>query len=251
MKAKLTLMCGLTALALAPAGWSMDDVNNAEAAKQAANIKCLECHQQVTPNVVADWKISEHSREGITCAHCHGLEHNYQDDVSQVQFPQPSTCAKCHEKQVKQFRSGKHALSWAAMNAMPTTHNLPMALTKGNKGCGGCHKIGEKSPQELATLKKEGSGYGHAACDSCHTRHAFSKIEAQQPQACQTCHMGFDHPQWEMYSASKHGVRALRKWGVAQNGFWPHMSDLPHARWRSRSADPVGISGSALAITGR
>jgi len=35
--------------------------------------------------------------------------------------------------------------------------------------------------------------------------------EARQPQACQTCHMGFDHPQWEMYSGSKHGVRAFLK----------------------------------------
>ncbi len=26
-----------------------------------------------------------------------------------------------------------------------------------------------------------------------------------EPQACQTCHTGFDHPQWEMYSSSKHG----------------------------------------------
>ena len=50
-----------------------------------------------------------------------------------------------------------------------------------------------------------------ASCDACYTRHTFSKKEAQQPQACQTCHMGFDHPQWEMYSASKHGVRYLLK----------------------------------------
>jgi hypothetical protein len=35
--------------------------------------------------------------------------------------------------------------------------------------------------------------------------------EAGQPQACQTCHMGFDHPQWEMFSGSKHGVRFLLK----------------------------------------
>ena len=26
------------------------------------------------------------------------------------------------------------------------------------------------------------------------------------PRACQTCHMGFDHPQWEMWSTSKHGT---------------------------------------------
>jgi hypothetical protein len=35
--------------------------------------------------------------------------------------------------------------------------------------------------------------------------------------------MGFDHPQWEMYSASKHGVRAL----LAQNGTLPAGTPAP------------------------
>jgi hypothetical protein len=100
------------------------------------------------------------------------------------------------------------------MKAMPTAHAQPVALMEGMKGCGGCHKIGLKSEAELKELSKQGAGFGRASCDACHTRHTFSKKEAQQPQACQTCHMGFDHPQWEMYSASKHGVRALLK----QNG---------------------------------
>ena len=56
-------------------------------------------------------------------------------------------------------------------------------------------------------MRQQGSEFGAAACDSCHTRHTFSAEEARQPQACESCHMGFDHPQWEMYSSSKHGVR--------------------------------------------
>ncbi len=43
-------------------------------------------------------------------------------------------------------------------------------------------------------------------CQNCHTRQAFSKAEALQPEACKTCHMGFDHAHWEMWSGSKHGV---------------------------------------------
>src|SRR5438477_1507160 len=94
-----------------------------------------------------------------------------------------------------------------AMEAMPTIHYQPMAMTEGMKGCGSCHKLGLKSPEQIATLAKEGSRFGVASCDGCHTRHTFSVAEARSPQACETCHMGFDHPQWEMYSASKHGVR--------------------------------------------
>jgi hypothetical protein len=94
---------------------------------------------------------------------------------------------------------------------------------EGMKGCGGCHKLGLKSEADLADLRKAGSGFGRASCDACHTRHSFSVAEARSPQACQTCHMGFDHPQWEMYSSSKHGVRALLK----QAGVLPETAAAP------------------------
>lgn len=106
---------------------------------------------------------------------------------------------------------------------MPTTHWLPMELVEGMKGCGGCHKIGLKSEDEINELKRDGAGFGVASCDACHTRHLFSAEEARQPQACQTCHMGFDHPQWEMYSSSKHGVRFLLK----QNKVLPETVAAP------------------------
>ncbi|NIA28798.1 MAG: cytochrome C [Actinobacteria bacterium] len=172
---------------------------------------CIECHKKITPSIVSDWQLSEHSRNDVGCSVCHGDQHKTAQDVKNTLIPTPETCANCHEEKVEQFKKGKHAVAWAAMNAMPTIHWQPMAMTEGMKGCGACHKIGLKSEEEIKTLKKEGSGFGVASCDACHTRHTFSKKEAQQPQACQTCHMGFDHPQWEMYSASKHGVRALLK----------------------------------------
>jgi hydroxylamine dehydrogenase len=172
---------------------------------------CVGCHTKVTPHAVSDWKISLHSQRGTGCASCHGDKHKSADDVANVQIPTPDTCAKCHENRVKQYKSGKHAAGWAAIKAMPTIHWQPMALIEGMKGCGGCHKIGIKTEEEIKELKKSGQIFGNAACDSCHTRHTFSVTEARQPQACQTCHMGFDHPQWEMYSGSKHGVRYLLK----------------------------------------
>lgn len=173
--------------------------------------QCVECHKQVTPNIVSDWQLSKHSQNEVTCSVCHGDQHTSARDVAKVEIPTPETCGQCHEERVEQFKAGKHAFAWAAMKTMPTTHWLPMALTEGMKGCGGCHKIGLKSKEEIQALKKEGAGFGVASCDACHTRHLFSVEEARQPQACQTCHMGFDHPQWEMYSASKHGVRFLLK----------------------------------------
>jgi len=182
----------------------------------AAN-ECIQCHKEITPGIVTDWELSKHSENDILCSDCHGEGHKTADDVGNVAIPTPQTCSQCHEEQVTQFSNGKHALAWAAFKAMPTTHHLPGPLADGMKGCGGCHKVGLKTEDEIKALKADGAGFGVASCDACHTRHTFSVKEAQQPQACQTCHMGFDHPQWEMYSSSKHGVRALLK----QNGTLP------------------------------
>jgi hydroxylamine dehydrogenase len=184
---------------------------------------CIQCHKTVTPGIVADWQISKHSQNDVTCATCHGDGHTSAADVAEVAIPTPQTCAVCHDAKVAQFSKGKHALGWASYLAMPTTHALPMAMREGMKGCGGCHKIGLKSDEQIKALRAEGAGFGVASCDACHTRHTFSVIEARQPQACQTCHMGFDHPQWEMYSSSKHGVRFLLK----QNGTLPASASAP------------------------
>jgi hypothetical protein len=184
---------------------------------------CVDCHKNVTPNIVADWQLSKHSQNGVECATCHGDKHTNAQDVANATIPTPETCNPCHDTQVAQYKKGKHAVAWAAMKAMPTAHFQPMAMMEGMKGCGGCHKIGVKSEAEIKDLKKNGAGFGVASCDACHTRHTFSKTEAQQPQACQTCHMGFDHPQWEMYSGSKHGVRYLLK----QNKTLPENTPAP------------------------
>ena len=184
---------------------------------------CVTCHQKVTPNIVTDWEISRHHGAEVGCDACHGDGHTSAEDVAAVSTVTADTCGTCHGDQLGQFSKGKHAAAWAAYKAMPTSHALPMALGPGMKGCGGCHKLGLKDEAEIEALKAEGSVFGHASCDACHTRHTFSVTEARQPQACQTCHMGFDHPQWEMWSSSKHGVRALLK----QNGTLPETTPAP------------------------
>lgn len=184
---------------------------------------CVDCHKNVTPNIVTDWELSKHGKMGMDCAVCHGSDHATASDVAKTKIPTPDTCAACHDARVQQYKKGKHALAWASMKAMPTMHWQPSIVTDGMKGCGGCHKIGLKTEAEIKDLKKNNPGYGTASCDACHTRHTFSVLEARQPQACQTCHMGFDHPQWEMFSSSKHGVRALLK----QNKVLPEGTAAP------------------------
>ncbi|MFO0585160.1 MAG: multiheme c-type cytochrome [Anaeromyxobacter sp.] len=195
----LTLTLALALQAGAPAA--------KPAARAAASDACVTCHQKSSPQVVADWKASRHHAVQVGCTECHGAEHSTAADPKKAKMPTPDTCAGCHEQQVASFKKGKHAFAWAAVKAMPTFHYQALAVREGEKGCGGCHKLGLKSEAEAKELREVAGGYGVASCDACHTRHLFSKAEARQPEACKTCHMGFDHPQWEMYDSSKHGVR--------------------------------------------
>ena len=195
----------------------------APAKVKAASDICVDCHKKETPKIVADWQASLHSRKNVTCGTCHGEEHKTVHDFARAQLPTPYVCGTCHDERLEQFKKGKHSLAWIAMKVMPAAHSQPVAMTDGMKGCGGCHKVGLKTEQEMKDLRASGAGFGLASCDACHTRHLFSVKEARQPQACQTCHMGFDHPQWEMYSASKHGVRYMLK----QIGVLPESAAAP------------------------
>ena len=115
---------------------------------------CVDCHTKVTPNIVSDWKISKHNLAEVDCSGCHGEQHKSEGDVAKVEIPTPDTCENCHEDQVQQFKKGKHAKAWAAMKALPTWHWQPMALMEGMKGCGGCHKIGLKTEEEIKEFFK-------------------------------------------------------------------------------------------------
>ena len=176
-----------------------------------ANESCVQCHRGVTPGQVADWEASRHSRMGTSCDACHGDGHTSAEDTDLAALPDEHVCAGCHEEQFDQFTRGKHNFGWTTLNALPVTHLEPDVLIEGGKGCGGCHNMGVKSEEQKADQHAKGWRYQNNSCDECHTRHAFSKTEALNPRACQQCHMGFDHPQWEMWESSKHGTRYFAK----------------------------------------
>ncbi|MEM1204705.1 MAG: multiheme c-type cytochrome [Acidobacteriota bacterium] len=55
----------------------------------------------------------------------------------------------------------------------------------------------------IGRLNLDGS---RGSCSACHSRHDFSPRRARQPENCGKCHVGPDHPQKEIFEASKHGV---------------------------------------------
>ena len=178
---------------------------------QAATDACIDCHSKISPDQVKDWRISKHADNDVSCIECHGDKHKDGKDYKQAVLPDEKFCAECHQDQVDQFSKGKHNFGWTSLNALPATHFAPDELIEGGRGCGGCHNMGIKTEAQKKELREKGYRYQNNSCDECHTRHAFSKKEALNPRACQQCHMGYDHPQWEMWSSSKHGSRYFTK----------------------------------------
>ncbi|MBF0505339.1 MAG: cytochrome c3 family protein [Nitrospirae bacterium] len=126
---------------------------------------CVECHRKVTPGIVQQHLQGKMAKAGVDCSACHGSEHKKADDSKLARLPTPGTCAGCHKKQADQFKSGKH--------------------------------IGRNDMNSPESMR-----YGNAQCDACHSRHLFSKLEAQNPNVCRACHA----LQWEIWSTSRHGI---------------------------------------------
>jgi hypothetical protein len=61
--------------------------------------------------------------------------------------------------------------------------------------CEGCHNIGKPAA--------DGSV---GQCQKCHIRHQYSLEQARKPETCNHCHIGPDHPQYEIYVESPHGI---------------------------------------------
>jgi hypothetical protein len=82
----------------------------------------------------------------------------------------------------------------------PTKTEHPLAALEGNDilpfACNACHQIGQ--PNVDGSVGR---------CQSCHISHAFSLEQARKPETCNACHIGPDHPQYEIYQESAHGIR--------------------------------------------
>ncbi len=151
---------------------------------------CVDCHRQNESEMVKAWEGSRHAAAGVGCIACHGDNHS---TIFQVKGQvSAATCGSCHSKQVTEFNRSLHAESMDRMEVDPKFQRLSPAMAE--QGCVQCHKIGKHFP--------DGSRGG---CNSCHSGHSFSVIEARRPESCGGCHSGRDHPHIEMWQASKHG----------------------------------------------
>lgn len=152
---------------------------------------CEGCHQQIDAGMDKQWRESVHFKVNVGCADCHGNDH--EAVFAEKGRVSAAVCGKCHEKEVTAFAKSGHADAEVA--ALSDARFLAQSTAMQEEGCMGCHRIGARFP--------DGSV---GECNVCHPGHEFSSAMAREPEACEVCHGGPDHPVMEAFKTSVHGV---------------------------------------------
>jgi hydroxylamine dehydrogenase len=178
----------------------------------AAAEPCIPCHLEKTPAAVAQWQESAHAKAKIGCEKCHGSDHErILRGEARVDM---RVCAPCHQKAFREHSASRHGMG--LHSGWGCTRNLP---ARKKDECRFCHREGDLIPiseAQCARFLKQsremgeiGCNYCHSveeSCDSCHSKHATDLKIVRDPNSCAKCHMGPDHPQWEMWQTSLHGT---------------------------------------------
>lgn len=187
--------------------------------------ECVVCHTRSTPGIVTQYGHSTMAAAEVACQNCHEVAADYPGAVEHegthvLNTPTTAMCETCHENEVAQYNGSRHGLP--AYVAFAGAQDLPAdllavyeAIPEGSFNpdrsrnaiyhlegpdvtrftCEGCHNIGRPA--------MDGSV---GECQQCHLRHEFSLEQARKPETCNFCHIGPDHPQFEIYQESPHGI---------------------------------------------
>ncbi|GAB4564412.1 MAG: hypothetical protein Kow0047_14130 [Anaerolineae bacterium] len=187
--------------------------------------ECVTCHRRTTPGIVEQYGHSTMAAAEVGCRDCHEVNADYPGAVEHegtfvLRSPTTAMCERCHTAEVAQFNQSRHGLPayvayagsadlppelLAMYEAIPEGGFAPDKMRNAlfalegpditRFACRGCHDIGK--PAEDGSVGQ---------CQKCHLRHEFSLEQARKPETCNACHIGPDHPQWEIYQESPHGI---------------------------------------------
>ena len=212
---------------------------------------CMPCHEKLNPIIVRQFQASAMGRSGtqnprvvyplrqIGCANCHGNDHD-KIMASKGRVPE-NTCGGCHAQIYKEHvidtghsygpGPGSLGTNWERNIGVPHYRQMPRKVME--MGCDVCHSQAGATDDQYWSDKEQkyidtSSLAYRNGCIACHTRHAFNLTEARKPEACYTCHMGPDHPNYESYMSSKHGSIY-----VARGASWDWTVPLAKAQYET------------------
>jgi len=186
---------------------------------------CVVCHRSTTPGIVEQFGHSTMAEANVTCQQCHEVKSDYPGAVEHegtyvLASPTTAMCEKCHTTEVAQYYQSRHSLP--AYVAFAGSKDLsPQLLAMYEKIPEGSYSP-DKSRNAIAAIEgpdmtpftcETCHNIGRPAvdgsvgqCQKCHLRHEFNREQARKPETCNACHIGPDHPQWEIYHESPHGI---------------------------------------------
>ena len=228
----VVIVVGLSLIAMALANTSTGAEPERVNVLANSNDDCVTCHERNTPGIVEQYGHSTMAAAEVSCRDCHEVDADYpgsveHEDTHVLPMPSAAMCEKCHDAEVAQFNQSRHALpayvAYAGQEKLleldPSGELLEMyqnipeggyvddkvrarnsihalegeAITR--FACEDCHNIGRPA-----------ADHSVGECQDCHLRHEFSREQVRKPETCNHCHIGPDHPQWEIYQESPHGI---------------------------------------------
>lgn len=153
---------------------------------------CVGCHERLHPEMVRQWRLSEHFPVGVGCESCHGSDHIAILGSNGV--VSAKECGEaCHNKQFEEFKLSGHSSQKKGLKAdlLPKYPDRVGSCTLAT----GCHVV--------RTEYADGSA---GKCSVCHPSHRFSLEVARDPLVCVTCHAGTNNTEVAEYEQSMHGV---------------------------------------------
>ena len=219
----LVLGAALMVMAIGRAGTPIQPVE--ENVLADSKDECVLCHQRTTPGIVEQFGHSTMAAAEVICENCHVVQASYPGSEEHegayiLRSPTTAMCETCHVQEVTQYYQSRHSLpayvAFAGSKVLspqllkmyqaipegtfvPDSSRNAIAAIEGSDvtrfTCEVCHNIGKPAA--------DGSV---GQCQKCHLRHEFNREQARKPETCNACHIGPDHPQFEIYQESPHGI---------------------------------------------
>ena len=231
----LSLTATIVVLALAFVGLAITRSGQPAAAVSGEQVNvlensdnnCVTCHRQSTPGIVEQYGHSTMAAADVTCENCHVVAADYpgaieHEGVYVLHEPTTAMCQSCHQAEVAQYNQSRHGLpsyvAYAGEEALTDEqlvayHNIPEggANPEASKARNALHALEGEAITKFACetchdVGKPAADGSVGQCSKCHLRHEFSLEQARKPETCNNCHIGPDHPQWEIYQESPHGI---------------------------------------------